>query len=221
MTETPSSQQTAAPPPSPARIPGALWALLFAAVIIGIAYAFVGLKPFRPRSEVPRLEKYAPAPAFRFTDQDGSPVSTESLKGKIWVVNFIFTRCPGPCPISTAHMGQLNQSLGHGNPDVALVSISVDPDYDTPAVLKAYGERAGAGPRWRFLNGPRDQVAEVMQKGFLQALGKDSAGQPMHSTRFVIVDAQGWIRGFEDGGSPEVAARLRKDIQALQSEGKP
>ena len=103
----------------------------------------------------------------------GSTVSTADFKGKIWVANFIFTRCAGPCPMMTSRMAELNQALGNKATDVELVSITVDPEYDTPEVLKQYGEQAGASPdRWKFLTGPKDQIETVVMKGFLQALAQ-------------------------------------------------
>lgn len=161
----------------------------------------------------PRLERLAPAPDFSFTAQDGSTVKKEDLKGKVWVANFIFTRCAGPCPMMTARMGELDLSLGSKARDVQLVSFTVDPEYDTPEVLKAYSERIGAKPeKWKFLTGSKAQIDETVMKGFLQALSKDQAGMPIHSTRFVLVDKDGWIRGFQDGNDPEIVQKLMMDI---------
>jgi protein SCO1/2 len=78
-----------------------------------------------------RLQRLAPAPQFTFTAQDGKSVSTGDFKGKIWVANFIFTRCAGPCPMMTSRMAEVNQALGTKATDVELVSITVDPEYDT------------------------------------------------------------------------------------------
>ena len=160
-----------------------------------------------------RLERFAPAPAFQFTAQDGSALKTEDLKGKVWVANFIFTRCKGPCPIMTSRMAELNQKLGAKTGDVNLVSFSVDPEYDTPEVLKEYGDKVGAKPeKWKLVTGPKDKIDETIVKGFLQPLGKDQEGMPAHSTRFVLVDKDGWIRGFQDGSDPEVVQKLLMDI---------
>ena len=100
-----------------------------------------------------------------------------------------------------------------------LVSITVDPEYDTPEVLKEYGEQVGASPeRWKFLTGPKDQIEAVVMKGFLQALAKEPSGAPIHSTRFVLVDRDGWMRGFLDGNDPELAQKLLMDIGDLLRE---
>ena len=172
----------------------------------------------RGRTASPRLEKYAPAPEFRLTAQDGSTVSTADLKGKVWVANFIFTRCAGPCPLMTSRMAQLNQSLGSKVKDVELITITVDPENDTPEVLKAYSEKVGGSSRWRFLTGPKDEVENTVSKGFLQVLSKEPSGTPVHSTRFVLVDKDGWMRGFQDGNDPEVVQKLLMDIGDVMRE---
>ena len=119
----------------------------------------------------------------------------------------------------TSRMAELNQALGGKAKDVELVSITVDPEYDTPEVLKEYGEQVGATPdRWKFLTGPKDQIETTVMKGFLQALSREPSGAPIHSTRFVLVDRDGWIRGFPDGNDPEIAQKLLMDIGDLLRE---
>ena len=116
-------------------------------------------------------------------------------------------------------MAELNQALGNKATDVELVSITVDPEYDTPEVLKAYGEQVGASPnRWKFLTGPKEKVDTVVMKGFLQALSREPSGAPIHSTRFVLVDRDGWMRGFLDGNDPEFPQKLLMDIGDLLRE---
>jgi protein SCO1 len=185
-----------------------------------IAWAYTQFSAdIRSRRVAPRLERLAPAPQFQFTAQDGSTVSNADFKGKVWVANFIFTRCAGPCPIMTSRMAELNQALSEKAKDVELVSITVDPEYDTPQVLKEYGERVGASPdKWKFLTGPQDQIEATVMKGFLQALSREPSGVPIHSTRFVLVDRDGWIRAFLDGNDPELAQKLLMDIGDLLRE---
>jgi protein SCO1 len=219
-----SSTSSKPPPPdeskTPARIPRLGWAIAFLGITILIAWAYVQFNAeIQSRRVASRLERFAPAPQFQFTAQDGTAVSTADFKGKIWVANFIFTRCTGPCPLMTSRMAQLNQALQGKTKDVELVSITVDPEYDTPQVLKQYGEQVGASPdRWKFLTGPKDQIDSVVMKGFLQALSKEPSGAPIHSTRFVLVDRDGWMRGFLDGSDPEVAQKLLMDIGDLLRE---
>lgn len=203
--------------PQPHRIPRLGWAIAFLVVISLTAFAYVSFKRMEPAT--PPMERYAKAPEFQFTQQDGKVVSTADMKGKVWIANFIFTRCAGPCPVMTSNMADLNEKLGPKLQDVNLVSITVDPDYDKPDVLKTYGERVGATPdRWKFLTGPSDQIKNTIVKGFLQPLSKDTEGMPMHSTRFVVVDKDGWIRGFQDGNDPELVQKLLVDIGELLRE---
>jgi protein SCO1 len=185
-----------------------------------IAWAYIQFSAdIQSRRAASRLERWAPAPQFQFTAQDGTAVSTTDFKGKIWVANFIFTRCAGPCPAMTSRMAELNQALSPKTNDVQLVSITVDPEHDTPEVLKEYAERVGALPnRWKFLTGPKDQIDSVVMKGFLQALAREPSGAPIHSTRFVVIDREGWMRGFLDGNDPEVTQKLLMDIGDLLRE---
>ena len=86
-------------------------------------------------------------------------------------------------------------------------------------MLKEYGEQVGATPdRWKFLTGPKDQIETTVMKGFLQALSREPSGAPIHSTRFVLVDRDGWIRAFPDGNDPEIAQKLLMDIGDLLRE---
>lgn len=206
--------------PSPARIPRLGWAIAFLVAAGLITYSYLNFRQVRPATS--RMDKIAQVPAFKLTDQYGKTVTNADLKGKVWVADFIFTRCPGPCPLMTMRMSELNQALGDKAKDVELVSMTVDPEFDTPEILKKYGERAGATPqRWKFLTGPRDAMDQVITKGFLQALGQAPDGLPMHSTRFVLVDRYGWIRGLQDYDDPELKQKLLMDIGELLNEPNP
>ena len=221
---SPSSTSSKPPAPdesqAPPRIPRLGWVIAFLGITMLIAWAYTQFSAdIRSRRVASRLERLAPAPQFQFTAQDGTTVSNADFKGKVWVANFIFTRCAGPCPVMTSRMAELNQALSGKAKDVELVSITVDPEYDTPQVLKEYGERVGASPdKWKFLTGPKDQIEATVMKGFLQALSREPSGAPIHSTRFVLVDRDGWMRGFLDGNDPELAQKLLMDIGDLLRE---
>lgn len=212
----PASDESQAPP----RIPRLGWVIAFLGITMLIAWAYTQFSAdIRSRRVASRLERLAPAPQFQFTAQDGTTVSNADLKGKVWVADFIFTRCAGPCPVMTSRMAEVNQALSGKAKDVELVSFTVDPEYDTPQVLKEYGERVGASPeRWKFLTGPKDQIEAAVMKGFLQALSREPSGVPIHSTRFALVDRDGWIRGFLDGNDPELPQKLLMDIGDLLRE---
>ncbi|NDG71541.1 MAG: SCO family protein [Proteobacteria bacterium] len=206
----------------PARpgIPRIGWivAFLAAAGLIGLAY--VSLKSTRPPALPSNLEKISKVPGFQLTDQTGKSITLDDLKGKIWAANFIFTRCKGPCPITTLRMQELHTKLKKARGNVALVTFTVDPEYDTPEILKTFGEQQGAEPSsWKFLTGTPDDIQKIVVAGLLQPLAKEPDGTPAHSTRIVLVDREGWLRGYQDGLDPEAVQKLMVDIGELLREG--
>jgi protein SCO1/2 len=159
-------------------------------------------------------------PDFQFTTQDGSMLSKADLLGKVWVVDFFFTRCPGPCPVMSSRMAEISKELKKAK-DVRLVSVSIDPENDTPAVLSAYAKRLNADPsRWSFLTGPKKEIDAFTTKGMLQVLATDPAGVPTHSTRFLVVDQEGRIRSARKLEEPELVQKLLIDIGSLLREPK-
>jgi len=147
-----------------------------------------------------RPELALPLPAFSLRDQDGAAVTDRDLRGKVSIVNFIFTRCPTICPKLTAQMSELVKSTADVE-GLAFVSISVDPENDPPPVLRAYGERYGADfTRWRFLTGDQKALEATVVQGFKVALGRDDTGAIVHAERFVLVDREARIRGYFDAG---------------------
>ena len=198
------------------------WAVAFlvAAGVLGAAY--VSLKSTKPRPLPPHLEKISQVPPFSIKDQTGKELTLEELKGKIWVANFIFTRCKGPCPLITQRMADLNTKLAKVRDKIVLVSFSVDPEYDTPEVLAEYGAAQGADPSfWKLLATTQDDIDKVVIKGLLQPVAKEPDGTVAHSSRFVIVDGDGWLRGYQDGVDPEVVQKLMVDIGDLMQENNP
>ncbi|MCB9781012.1 MAG: SCO family protein [Alphaproteobacteria bacterium] len=164
----------------------------------------------------PDLPRHAPMPGFDLVDQSGTPLATSELRGDVVLVDFIFTRCPDVCPLLTAQADRLEQGLPDrpllGVP-IRLVSITVDPAYDTPAVLAEYAAVRGLDlSRWQFLTGDPTTVQQVIA-GFqtmADRLGDGPEGIPniAHSERFLLVDAQGVIRGYyrsDEEGLREVA----------------
>jgi protein SCO1/2 len=205
----------------PARpgIPRIGWivAFLAAAGLIGLAY--VNLKSTRPPALPSNLDKISKVPGFQLTDQAGKSITLEDLKGKIWAANFIFTRCKGPCPITTLRMQELHTKLKKARGNVELVTFTVDPEYDTPEILKTFGEQQGADPAsWKFLTGTPDAIQKIVVAGLLQPLAKEPDGTPAHSTRIVLVDREGWLRGYQDGLDPEAVQKLMVDIGELLRE---
>ena len=113
-------------------------------------------------------------PAFTLTDQRGQPFGSRELAGKIWVADFIFTACQGVCPLLSERMAEVGKRARHLGPDFHLVSISVDPERDTPARLAEYAARYGANPiAWSFLTGPEQAIQATVVDGFKVGAGKE------------------------------------------------
>jgi protein SCO1/2 len=173
----------------------------------------------RPRAEPPR--KYMALPAFELTNHRGEPFGSEQLKGKVWVANFIFTSCPSVCPALMERMQQVQHRSRNAGAAVRLVTITVDPENDTPEKLAAYAKRFKASQyRWDFLTGELDAIDAAVVKGFKLAMGKDEANdfQLFHSERFVLVDAEGTIRGYYEA-TDEGIDKLMRDITLVLNVG--
>ncbi|HEY4283977.1 MAG TPA: SCO family protein [Chthoniobacterales bacterium] len=206
---------TAAPP-----VRGFAWKVILLGIPLVVATVFF----FIWRMEINRLASrtvatYGQVPAFRLTNQNGQPFGSSDLANKIWIADFVFTSCPGPCPIISSRMSELQKPLA--NTDVHLVSFTVDPDKDTPEVLRNYGEKLHAQEgRWDFLTGKKSAIYEISQKGFKLALadGEDDTGMPVHSTRMVLVDRHGQIRGYYDGLAADSVTKLLADANHLLRE---
>ncbi len=158
----------------------------------------------------------ADVPDFSLTDQSGRTITLADLKGKIWVAKFIFTTCGGPCPIMTRRMGELRQALySRGVTDVISVSITVDPEVDTPAVLKEYAARHGADMSgWLFLTGDTMSIYDLSRAGFKLPAARtdDEDHQVEHSPRFVLVDHLARIRGYYEIVTDEEMERPRAEV---------
>ncbi|MCW5891923.1 MAG: SCO family protein [bacterium] len=166
------------------------------------------------REELPVL---GTLPPFTLTERTGSPVGSDALAGHVWIADFVFTRCPGVCPVLSQRMADLRPKLPKGDDGVRLVSITVDPVHDTPEVLQPYAERFGAGREWLFLTGSRDGVGRLLRDGFKVGFADDGPAEApiTHSERFVLVDRALQIRGYYVGTDPADLARLVADAIAL------
>jgi protein SCO1/2 len=165
------------------------------------------------------VSSYGAVPSFQLTNQNGQSFGSAQLAGKIWIADFIYTTCPGPCPMISGRMSELQKPLE--KTDVHLVSFSVDPEKDTPKVLHAYAEKLQAEPgRWDFLTGSKSAIYKLSHDGFKLAVtdGSDAQGLPVHSTRMVLVDRRGQIRGYYDATEPEAITKLLADTNHLLRE---
>jgi protein SCO1/2 len=192
-----------------------LWGLLILTLIVIAAAAVLRMR----RPEPPPV--MGQVPDFTLVNRDGRTVHRADLAGRPWIADFIFTRCPASCPMMTARMARLDRELP-GDLELRLVSFSVDPEHDTPAVLERYAESFKASVRWLFLTGNGEQIYRLSKEGF--KLGVDAAPQTggaetaepiLHSTRFVLVDGEGRIRGYYDAFDAESMKGLTRDLQAI------
>jgi len=165
-------------------------------------------------------------PNFQLIERSGQPFSRAELDGKIWIADFIFTNCAGTCPIMTSAMAEIQTSLVEEKLyDVKLVSISVDPERDTPKVLSTFANGYGAdSTRWYFLTGDGEAIQKLSKEGFhlAAATGGGSTDEPViHSNRFVLVDRQANIRGYYDGTDDEAIKKLLNDLKNLYKSRNP
>jgi len=162
------------------------------------------------------VSAYGSVPEFELTNQDGRAFGSTQLRGKIWIADFIYTTCPGPCPMISSRMSELQKPLE--KTDVHLVSFTVDPGKDTPQVLRSYAEKLQAEPgRWDFLTGPQSTIYNLSRNGFKLAVGEEK-GVPIHSTRMILVDRHGVIRGYYDAAEADAVTKLVADTTHLLRE---
>ena len=162
-----------------------------------------------------RLPVFGEVPEFQLTAQTGQTVDRRSLEGHVWVADFMFTTCPGPCPRMSSQMHQVQEATA-GTPDVRLVSFTVDPAHDTPVVLAAYAKHFLANAsRWYFLTGAQASLDELGRNGFKL---NPVDGSLDHSTRFVLVDRAVRIRGYYSSSEDGFLDSLLRDLRQLEHE---
>jgi protein SCO1/2 len=151
------------------------------------------------------LVKIGPAPIFELTDQNGQKINNETYKGKVYIVEFFFTTCPSICPVMNRNMVDI-QNKFFGNPNFGIVSISIDPEHDTPKVLKEHAKTLGVkSSNWHLLTGDKDYIFNIANKGFNLYAGenKNVKGGFEHSGLFALIDKKGNIRCRKDDfGNP-------------------
>lgn len=206
--------------PAGRRLPRAGAAVAALLVVAGALLAAVWLA----RPAPPPLPDLGTLPGFTLTDQDGRPSGLSELRGQIWIADFIFTRCPSVCPLLTARMKEVARRTTALS-DLRLVSVTVDPDYDRPAVLTRYMQKQGidAG-RWRFLTGSTASIEAVVTQGFKEVLERDGKAGPddflsiVHGGHLVLVDRRGHLRGYYDSADPAALEALVRDAARLHGE---
>ena len=195
-------------------------------VIAAVTGAFWFGKPGESRTgstaPLPVISRLEP---FSLTNHLGRSVTLESLRGRVWVADVIFTRCAGPCLQMTQRMRDLRIALGTNSP-VELVSFTTDPEFDTPEVLQSYARKLGAeSPHWQFVTGRKPELARVLVDGLkFTALEKkpeertDPADLFIHSTFFVVVDKQGRARRVVEGLETDYRAKVIEAVGQLTQE---
>ena len=201
-----------------------LWTVLVVALV---AIGIFALRDFMKSQEITQPTRILPSlgsvPPFELVTQEGKPFSSAALKGKYWIVDLIFTHCGGTCPVLTANMASMQKALAKAY-DVELVSISVDPNNDTPEVLADYAKRYNADTKnWTFLTGKVQTIYTIAKDGFkltVDSVSGDEMNPIVHSERFVLVDKTGTIRGFYDGTTNEAQSKILHDLGDLMREEK-
>jgi len=169
----------------------------------------------------PPLPAFAQVPDFHLIERSGKAVSLSDLKGKIWVANFFYASCPGPCPMISNRLSSI-QGEALKSDDVRFVSITTLPDMDTPEVLRQYADRFHASDKWLFLTGDKAQIFNLSNKGFMLTAADQNdpseAAPVIHSTKLALVDKAGNIRGYYDGADEANVKLLADDIKKLLHE---
>ena len=161
----------------------------------------------------PMPETFAQIQSIQLVDQNNKTQDQSFFSENPSIVNFIFTRCQDVCPALSKKMKYIQDQL----PQAKLVSISVDPEYDTPKILKEYSSRFQAGPLWFFLTGTREQITQansVFQQAYQEGRSEGDAPNILHSQKFILVDQEGFIRGFYDDNDTDIK-RLVVDYHKL------
>lgn len=195
----------------------AFWGLLM--IVLAGLYAWRMYE--RPLSSAPA--EHAPAAAqnpvlgrpvryFSLTERNGTMATSDDLNGDVWVASFFFSNCPGVCLKLNETIAELQKEFPQD--DVRFVSISVDPENDTPERLTEYAQRFGADPdRWWFLTGPMNKIKDIAERSF-----QVSAEKAVHSDRLILVDRQGRVRGSFRGSEPAQVTALRQKIVEVAKE---
>lgn len=188
------------------------------------------LPTFFPQDVVERIEDgktyqdtvFHQVPKFTFQSSEGETITERVADGKIYVADFFFTTCPGICPKMSSQLKRVQEAF-IDNPEVLILSHTVDPENDTLPVLKAYAEeyRAIKG-KWYFLRAHKDTLYDLAQKGYFISALEDSnytnSDRFVHSDKLILVDKQKHIRGYYNGTDPKEVDRLILEISVLLKE---
>lgn len=196
-----------------------LWGMLALAILL-ISALFI-----REQALKSNLPVFGQVDPFTLTNQLGNTVTASDLAGKVWVADIVFTRCGGPCPRMTEQMAKIQNEF-KDNPGLHFVTLTTDPDYDTPEVMRKWSGKFGADPeRWHFLTGSKPEIKAVAVGSLkLTADEKEEKTREaendlfIHSTYFVLMDKRGRTRGVYESLEPQQMTKLQQDIKSLLRE---
>jgi protein SCO1 len=172
--------------------------------------------PTAPRGGGAPLPVLWSVPEFQFLDQNGHPFASSALSGRVWIADFIYTRCTSVCPVLSAKMVQLQRRLSSSS--LRFVSFSIDPAHDTPEVLRSYAARWHADEaRWILLRTTETGV-RTLASAVRLSVGEDETGEPLHAARFLLVDGAGQVRGVYSGEAADGLEALERDARALMAD---
>ncbi len=163
---------------------------------------------------------YQSIPDFKFVSQYGDTVTAKTLDNKIYVADFFFTNCPTICPKMKVQLKRVYETF-KGNPNVMLLSHTIDPDHDSVAVLKEFAQNLGVtGRQWLFVTGDREKIYDIGQNNYLVTAQTDASapGGVVHSGAFILVDKAKHIRGIYDGTTEAGVDKLMADMNRLLAE---
>jgi protein SCO1/2 len=185
-----------------------------AAVLAMIGVVGTGLWAKHQPTQPPLFD----APKFSLTDQNGDTITDANLRGNVWIASVFFTQCPGICPMITMKLAELEKAVP--SPQVKVVSLSIDPEHDTPAVMKEYAKNMGVDQsRWYFLTGPKTTIYELATQGFKLAATPAKEGNSItHTQKVLLVDRDNEVRGVYDTNDDDSMKKLADDVKAMIAE---
>ena len=193
--------------------------------VIGIACIVLGFA-YATREIDPKLPDLGTVPAFSLIDQDGQPFTEEALRGHPTVINFVFTRCDTICPVIAMKTQRLqDKTADPRGAGIKIVTITVDPEWDTPEKLTSFGQRYKAeSERWRFLTGPKDKITALITGPLMTTMDRDGELKPgspniVHSGYFLLVDGNLTIRGVYDSNDIHKLDELEHHARFLARTG--
>jgi len=208
---------------TPVPIPGRKLLLGMVAIIVVAIIPIAVVLARRPHD--PNLADLGMVPPFQLVDDRGEPITQDVFRGHPTIVSFLFTRCDTICPVTTMKMAKIQEKTFDKGAQIKLVSISVDPKYDTPERLAEYAQRYKADPtRWRFITGDYDKIYQLVEGPFMSSMMREpdkANGVPniAHGGYFILVDGNLKLRGTYDSNDIQRLDELIRDARYLARKG--